>query len=100
MWAFLRETPVHMVVVDRSVPKSFRTPDQALLWETLQQTTEYWELVGKFPLTRHGVEVPEAVDVYRQKHVEEKGYTNIRIDLNEMLGRFIETRTPSPAEEP
>jgi hypothetical protein len=100
MWAFLRETPVHMVVVDRSVPKSFRTPDQALLWETLQKTTEDWELVGKFPLTRHGVEVPEAVDVYRQKHVEEKGYTNIRIDLNEMLGRFIETRTPSPAEEP
>lgn len=100
MGDFLRQTPVHMVVLDRSVPESFRTPDQALLWETLRQTAEEWELVGKFGLTRHGVEEPETVHVYRQKQVEEKGFANIRIDLTEMLGRFIETRTPSAAEEP
>ncbi|MGB3564444.1 MAG: glycosyltransferase family 39 protein [Thermoanaerobaculia bacterium] len=100
MGDFLRQTPVHMVVVDRSVPKAFHTPDQALLWETLQQTAGDWELVGKFGLTRHGVKESEAVHVYRQKHVEKKGAANIRIDLTEMLGRFIETRTPSAAEEP
>ncbi|MGB6847935.1 MAG: hypothetical protein WBG05_07005, partial [Thermoanaerobaculia bacterium] len=73
---------------------------QALLWETLQQTAADWELVGKFDLTRHGVKEPEAVHVYRQKHVEKEGDAKIRIDLTEMLGRFIETRAPSTAEEP
>jgi 4-amino-4-deoxy-L-arabinose transferase-like glycosyltransferase len=100
MRAFLKETPVHVVVVDRSVPKPFRTPDQALLRETLQETAEDWELVDKFDLTRHGAQERGVVQVYRQRHVENKGAATIRIDLTEMLGRFIGTQTPSAAEEP
>lgn len=100
MGDLLRETPVHLVVVDRSVPRSFRTPDQALLWETLQEMADEWELVDKFGLTRHGVAEPEAVHVYRQKYVEEKADANIRIDLTEMLGRVIETRIPGATENP
>ena len=100
MGKFLRETPIHMVVVDRSVPKPFRTPDQALLEETLRETADEWELVGRFGLTRHGVEEPGAVHLYRQKHVQKKGSTNIRIDLTEMLGRVIETSMPAGVEKP
>jgi hypothetical protein len=90
MWGFLRETPVGVVVADRSVPPRYQTPDQQVLWDTLDVTAAHWTLLGTYPLIRDGTEYPEAIQVYAQKGHQTRRRKALRINLTEMLGRQIE----------
>ena len=100
LWDFLRETPVGVIVVDRRVPRSHRTPDLDLLWETLQENSEHWTLLASYPAVRNGVELADSVYVYKQNGHETRPVQRIRIDLTEMLGRHVEGAGSSGKLEP
>lgn len=86
---FLHQTPIGVLVVDRSVPPRYVTPDQRLLWTTLEESREDWDLMTTFSLVRNGIVIPDAIHVYVQRGHQTRERHPIHVDLTEMLGRQI-----------
>ena len=86
---FLRELLVGLVVLDYSIPPRLWRPHNRLLEEVVEQDPR-WELLGRYPLTRQGTRIPDAISVYRQIGHEDRPVGTIRIDMRFALKKVIQ----------
>ncbi len=87
---YLYKIPVEIVVIDMSVSEKKPSRQHSLLKESLEVYSDRWECIGYYSITRDGVEYPNALLVYAQKGIEKRKSGSIRLDMREMLGKFVE----------
>ena len=90
MLNYLAEVPVGIVILEESVPAWLQKEHHRRLKKALEGNSQQWVLLGNYSLLRGGRENPKALKVYRQVGHEGQAVGTIKLDMREMLNKFVE----------
>ena len=86
----LENIPVGIVAIDLSTPvQAERRESEVLLLETLESSSEKWEMIGVYPIVRDGETFSEGVKLYRLIGHETMKRNMIHVNMNRMLNRTL-----------
>jgi len=93
--SYLEEVPVGVVVIDWSIPAQNQREHHNLLKETIETYAQRWEFLGSYPLTRHGTEYPNTLQVYSLLGHENRSVREIHLNMSEMLDKTFRSSDSS-----
>jgi len=88
---YLETIPVGLVIIDESLPVSEQDEHHRRLTRILKAQPPNWVMLGTYPLKRGTTTYPQALRVYLQKGHQERPVGMIRLNMESMLKRTIES---------
>lgn len=96
--AFLRDTPVHYIVLDlHRFSNTQLSADRELLRRALEEHPQEFRTIGRFPVLRGSTTYEDAVVVYENLGTKGRRAESLSLQLNNGLGQTLKLERHSPA---
>ena len=91
--AYLCEVPVHYVVIDTLlVQDSELTSDRELLQRAIEEHPADFRPVGRFPVSKGGIEINDAIVVYENVAARGRPHESLRVERENSVGNGLQIK--------